>query len=282
MKLSIFTTQTNSKYRGDHLSQSLDCYTDLADELLVVNGCDSAGELDKWRLTEDHDQYEYKQVDKDWPKEFSWDFIGSQFQRGYEACTGDWVIHMDLDMLFHENDFAEIRQVLEQHNNEPAVSFLKRQFILPDRFNLKSRLIVAVNKGKFGDRIRFDSGGDGCQPSLDGVYIQPGSVPDISIPIWNYECLLKTKEQLLEDKGRFARAWQRHFGEYKLGGPDDESAYLAWLKMVVGRFTKPQEFIAWGAHPKYIKETIRHLKPEQWGYDGLGNLKVSSYAKARR
>lgn len=269
LSLSVFTTITNPGKRGDPYKQALACYKDLADEVVVVNGGNQVTE-----------HYGTKYVNYKWPEEFDWTFIGKQFQRGYKACTGDWVLHMDTDFLFHENDLSLIREALEQHNYSPAVSLLKRQFILPDRFNLKSRLVVAVNKGRFGDRIKFDSGGDLCQPSLDGHYIEPASVPDVKIPIWNYECILKTQGQLLEDKGRFARAWQRQFGGYKLGGPDNESAYDEWYKMVSGRFNKPQELVPFDNHPKYIKDTIRGLKRYNFGWNGFGLVKGGVYAQS--
>lgn len=269
MKLSAFTTTTNPHKRGDLYKEFFWQHLDFVDEMVEVQGSmpdvSEALTYGKW-----------KTITNEWPREFSWEFIGQQFQRGYEACTGDWVIHMDLDFIIHENDFEALRQNLEVYNDEPAFSMLKRQFILPDRFNLKSRLVVAVNKGKFGDRIRFDSGGDLCQPSLDGRYIQPGSVPDVPIPIWNYEKLIKTEAQIKDDVGRMARAWKEHFGEYKLGGPDDESAYAKWKKMVTGRFQKPQERVALESHPKYIQETIKSLQPEQWGYSGFG-MEVNDY-----
>lgn len=272
MKLSIFTTATNPGSRGDNYKDSIDCYQDLADEVLIVNGGYTIQEFNEY------DMFKTSQLDSKWPKEFSWEFIGQQFQKGYDACSGDWVLHCDLDFLFHENDFEAIRQALADHSNEPALSFWKYQFILPDRYNLKSRLVIAVNKGVYGDRIRFDSGGDLTQPSLDGKYIDPNTVPEARVAIWNYECLLKTNPQILEDKGRFARAWQKTFGDYKLGGPDDKSAYNEWLKMLKGRFQKPQEFVKLSAHPRYIQETIDNLKPDQWGYSGFGELQVNSYA----
>lgn len=277
MKLSIFTTASSPILRGDLWEQSLKCYMDLADEVQIIDGKPTNKTNNGLHIWVDQPKTEvlfYK-----WPKEFSWEFIGQQFQRGYEACTGDWVLHMDLDFIIHENDFEALRQNLEVYNDEPAISLLKRQFILPDRFNLKSRLVVAVNKGKFGDRIRFDGGGESdlCQPSLDGKLIRPGSVPDVAIPFYNYEKILKSKEQIMDDVGRMARAWQRHFGEYKLGGPDDESAYREWLKMVKGRFQKPQEHMPLESHPRYIQGTIKNLTPEQWGYSGFG-MEVNDYA----
>lgn len=260
MKLSIFTTLTDPIKRGDLFDEAIACYADLADEVVIVDGSS--------RQTRNHITKERKIISSEWLQEFEWKFIGQQFQRGYEACTGDWVIHADLDFIFHENDFDAIRRACEEHNDQPAFSMLKRQFVLPDRFNIKSRLVVAVNKGKFGDRIKFDSSGDLCQPSLDGKYIAPGTVPDIKIPIWNYEKILKTRKQIKDDTERMARAYHRTFGNWKLG--TTETAYEEWLKMQSGRLNKPHETVKLTDHPIYMQETIKNLKPEQFGYDGFG------------
>lgn len=265
MNLSIFTTATNPRERGDTYSEALKCYKDLADEVVVMNG--------GGQITE-HSGVTY--VNYKWPKEFDWKFIGKQFNRGYKACTGDWVLHMDLDWVFHEKDFSDIRNVLSKHPDMPALSFYKYQFILPDRYNLKSRLVIAVNKGRYGDRIRFDSGGDLCQPSLDGKYINPDTIPEAKIGFYNYEKLLKTGAQIKDDVERMARAWTRHFGDTKLG--TTETAYDEWLYMVKGRFSKPQTFVDFDNHPEYVKETIEDLKPDQFGYNGFGLVEGRVYA----
>lgn len=266
MKLSIFTTITNPEIRGDNYKDALKCYDDLADELVVIDG--SGNYQDNTEIMNDNgDKFIYKI----WPKEFEWKFIGQQFQRGYEACTGDWVIHADLDFIFHEKDFEAIRKACEDNPEAPALSFYKYQFIQPDRYNLKSRLVIAVNKKKYGDRIRFDSGGDLCQPSLDGKEIKADDVPEAKIPFYNYEKLLKTKDQIKDDVERMARAWHRHFGNHKLG--TDQTAYDEWFKMAKGRYSKPQTPFNLEDHPKYVKETIKNLKPDQWGYNGFGELK---------
>lgn len=277
MKLSIFTTITTPKKRGDNWKDSLQDYYDLADELVVIDGSATKPQRNDVMFTNTKTKHIYNE----WPKEFSWEFIGEQFQRGYEACTGDWVIHADLDFIFHEKDFEAIRKACERNKESAALSFYKWQFLLPDRYNLKSRLVIAVNKGKYGDRIKFDSGGDLCQPSLDGIELKPGEVPEAGIEFYNYEKILKTKEQIKDDAGRMARAWESYFGEYKLGGPDEESAYREWLVMMAGRFEKPQRIIPLSAHPKYMQETIKNLKAENLGYNGHGNLRENTYVQNR-
>lgn len=269
MKLSIFTTITDPYLRGDNYDSAIGCYKQLADEVTVVDG-------GRQNQNEVGLNYLYKA----WPKEFDWRLIGEQFQRGYEVCTGDWVLHMDLDFIFHERDFNNIRQTLERHADTPALSFWKYQFVLPDRYNIKSRLVIAVNKGRFGDRIKFDGGGeqDLCQPSLDGKYLSPDDVPEANIPFYNYEHMLKTKEQITEDVGRMDRAYHRCFGKYQYGDGTDEKAFEGWYRMVSGRFGKPQKSIPLADHPKYVQDTIRNLKPEQFGYNGFGLIDGRVYA----
>lgn len=267
MKLSIFTTITKPYQRGDNARDAISCYIDLANELVIVNGRKDEIKNNK--------QKNVKKIYYEWPKEFNWPFIGEQFQRGYEVCTGDWVIHADLDFIFHEKDFEAIRKACEDNPEAPALSFYKYQFIQPDRYNLKSRLVIAVNKVKYGDRIRFDSGGDLCQPSLDGKYISPNDIPEARIPFYNYEKLTKTKEQIMDDCGRMERAYKRHFGKYQFKESDgtDEKAYEGWFRMAKGRYSKPQTPFNFDDHPKYVKETIKNLKPNQWGYSGFGELR---------
>lgn len=268
MKLSVFTTASNPTARGDMFNEAINCYTELADEVIVVDGGNA-------------NHLKVKAIPSYWPYDFEWDFIGKQFQNGYEAATGDWVIHADLDFLFHENDFESIKQALGAHPQEPALSFYKWQFILPDRYNLKSRLVIAVNKAKFGDRIRFDSGGDLCQPSLDGKEIKPDDVPEARIPIYNYEKLSKTFPQIIDDIFRMDKAYTRTFDKFLYSEDGSQmSAYLGWLKMMTGRFNKPSKQIPISEHPKYIQQVINSLTPQQWGYDGLGHLERNSYVES--
>lgn len=253
IKLSVFTTATRPKERGDTYDESLACYSQLVDEVYVVG--------------------------RDWPQEFEWPYIGQQFQGGYEICTGDWVIHADLDFIFHEKDFAAIRKACEDNPAAPGLTFYKHQFMLPDRFNLKSRLVLAVNKGVYGDRIKFDSGGDLCQPSLDGKEIKPEYVPEARVPFYNYEKLTKTEAQIRDDVERMDRAYHRHFGKW-LYSDNGDGAYEGWLKMAYGRFNKPSEHIKLEDHPKFIQETIKNLNEDQFGYSMFG-LEVNDYAKSR-
>jgi len=250
VKISAFITKTRPEERGDRFDLCYQMASELFDEVIVVDG------------------------EKTWPKEFDWPLIGEHFQRGYEEATGDWVFHLDVDFVFHEQDYSSVRKACE--TDAAALSFLKYQFVRPDRYLIKSRLILAVNKAKYGDRIKFNSGGDLCQPSLDGEYITPDHAVDTRIPFFNYEKTWKIESQVRDDVERMARAWTRHFGDTHLG--TDETAYREWLKMVIGRGNKVSEQVSLSFHPKVVQDALLDIHPEQFGYDGFGNFDKNGYA----
>lgn len=269
MRLSIFTTMTDPDQRGDNYADSLNCFRELADEVVIVNG---GQRNDVYALNT-------KVIDYPWPYDFDWLQISRAYQKGYDACSGDWALFADLDFIFHESDFEKIRQVMIDNDNEPALSFYKYQFVLPDRYNIKSRRVIAINKNLVGDRVKLNGGGDLCQVTLDGKHLTPDDVPASGIPFYNYEKLLKTKDQIADDVGRMERAYMRQFGEYQYGNHNNDAEALElWLDAQRGKFNKPQKKIAIEDHPKYVQETIRNLTPDQFGYNGFGLIEGRVYA----
>lgn len=251
MTIGAFITITRPDERGDTFTECLRAAQGCCDSITLINGLNS------------------------WPAEFDWPVISQHFQAGYEQTDADWVLHLDTDFILHEADYDQLYHALRNHPEAPALSLWKRQFILPDRYNIKSRLVAAVNKARYGRQLRFNSGGDGCQPSLDNRYLKPDDLPEARVAIWNYEKLIKTEAQVRDDIGRMDRAWRRSHDRPLYGAAD---AYAGWLQMVTGRFRKPQEHIALTDHPSVMQATISNLRPEQWGYDGFGHLEANDYA----
>ena len=95
MSLSIFAT-TNPEERRDPSKEALNCYNEVADEVIVGGN---------------------------WPKDFSWDHIGKTFQEGYDKCSSDWVIRMDIDYFIHQKDISKLRKALLRYKNYPALAF---------------------------------------------------------------------------------------------------------------------------------------------------------------
>lgn len=251
--VTAFIVATRPQQRGDTFDECYSAARELLDEVIVIDG------------------------ENTWPKEFHWPLIGEHFQKGYDACPASWVMHLDADFILHEDDIGQIRAAAEEFHYSPALTMWKYQFFRPDKYNLKSRLVTLVNKKNFKKRIRFNSGGDLCQPSLDNEYLEPTRQPEVRAPFYNYECLKKTEDQVEEDIGRMDRAYKRHFNKplYSAEG----EAFDGWKQMILGRYKRHLNTIELDEHPKHIQQTILSLKPEQFGYSGFGMLGVNSYAQ---
>jgi len=243
-KLSIATSYTDPEKRMDPWKEALACYGELADEVV------SSGE--------------------NWPYEFSWEYIGKVFNESFQKATGDWVIRMDLDYFFHQKDFKKLRDELQNNFDKPAIAFPKNQFFTPERYALKTNIVIAYNK-KFFPEIMLNGGGDLCLPTLNGKEIKPTEVPISKIKLWNYDSMFKTREVIKEDRARFARAWHRYFGDWGKGeGEDSEKAFEAWFEMIRKRYVKHRKTVNLEDHPKFIYNKIKNLTPKQFGYNAFG------------
>tara|TARA_X000001036_G_scaffold383322_1_gene376574 strand:- start:256 stop:1050 length:795 start_codon:yes stop_codon:yes gene_type:complete len=235
---------TNPEERNDPWKEALECYEDFADEVVVVG--------------------------QTWPKEFSFEYIGSVFQDGFNKSNGDWVILMDVDTFFHERDKEKINNVLKKYEDYPSVAFPKFQFFHPERYNLKSKMCIALNKKNFPN-IKFTGGPDLCQPTVEGQLIKPDFAPYEKIVIWNYEAMFRTKDIIKKDRSRFARAWFNSFSNYgDRGGPTQEEAFEAWFKMIEDRYSYHYLKMKIDNHPKYIKNRLRNIPDDQFGSNLFG------------
>ncbi len=259
MNISIITSYTNPTERMDPWEEAINCYEEFADEVIVLG--------------------------ENFKTEFEFSDFGPMFDEGFEKANGDWVIKMDIDTLIHEKDFEKLRRSLKDYSEYPGISLRKFQFFTPKRFHTKSRMGMVLNKKKFKN-IKFNGGGDGCDPTVNNNHITEKNVPRIPVPFWNYDSVFKTKEVISNDRARFARAWKRTFGNYgDRGGPDPEVAYDAWFKMIENRYKKHIFKVNIGDHPKFIQNKINNLNESQFGFNAFGldnyiNRSISDYISA--
>ena len=248
--ISVFTSMTNPEERNDPWKEALNCYSDFSDELITVG--------------------------ESWPEEFEWDTIGKIFQEGYEKSSMDWVIRMDLDYFFHEKDKDKLRKSLFKYQDYPAVAFPQYQIFTPDRYQIKTRICLAFNKKKFPG-IKLNGGGDLTLATLDGKLLDPRNIPNVNIPIYQYESSFRTKEIIAKDRARFARAWFKYFNNYgDRGGGTPEEAYIAWFRMISQRYEKHTFSLKENDHPKYIKDRILNVKDNQFAHNAFGLKDMTS------
>lgn len=235
---------TNPDSRNDPWHEALSCYQSFAEEVITTGS--------------------------DWPEEFKWSDIGKFFQEGLERSTGDWNIRMDVDYFFHENDYTKLIKYLKKYSEYPLVSFPQYQFYTSDRFHLKTRLCIGVNK-KFKKNIRLNGGGDLCLATYNDELINPNKIPNIPVPVYQYDSVFRTKKIIKSDRARFARAWNREFGSFgSRGNGDEETSYNAWFTDVMSKYPKHIHKINFENHPKYIKNSLEKLDETQFGYSAFG------------
>lgn len=244
MKISVITSYTDPDKRMDPWKEALNCYQNFADEVVVTG-----------------------QNLKD---EFEFSDIGLIFQEGFDKADGDWIVKMDIDTFLHEKDFNKLYSTIKKFSEYPAISLRKFQFFTPNRYHMKSRMAMVVNKKKFKN-IKFNGGGDGCDPTFNGILLNENNVPVSLIPFWNYDSVFKTKEIIAKDRARFARAWQRTYGSYgERGGPEPEVAFNSWINMIEERYKKHIFRMPFDNHPSFIKEKLSKLNEHQFGNDLFG------------
>lgn len=235
---------TKPEERNDPWKESLNCFNDLADELIIVG--------------------------ESWPFEFKWDYLSKVIQEGFDRCSGDWVFWMPIDYIFHEHDLKKIKNKLIKFNDSPAIVFPQHQIFTPDRYFMQSKICAAINKKKFPD-VKYNGGGDLCLPTLNGKIINVNDVPQTNIPIWNYDKVFGTKETISIDRARFSRAWFRHFNDWGVfGGESEEEAFKAWFEMIELRYKKHILKLNLNEHPIYIKDKLKKIKPNQFGFNAFG------------
>jgi len=251
--LSIFTTMTDPDSRNDPWREALKCYEFFSDEIIITG--------------------------QDWPNEFSWEHIGKTFQEGFDKCSSDWAMRMDIDYFLHEKDRSKLRKLLDKYSEFPAISLPQYQIFTPNRYQIKTRICLIFNK-KYFKNIRLDGGGDLTLATFNNLLLDPKKVPMLNVPIYQYESTFRTKEIIKQDRARFARAWFRYFGNYeKRGGSDPDVAYQAWFDEIIKRYPKHCFKLNQEDHPKFIQKSLRKIQPNQFGFNAFGLKDSAKFPK---
>lgn len=279
MKLSILTTISNPQERQDPYIEALQCYLDVADEVVIVDG--SRIKYDSWAMFP-----QLKLVHHFWPEEWDWSQLPVSLNRGLEKCTGDWVLKLDIDQFIHQNDIYELKRRL-RNIHKPCATFQKYSVTYNKRFYQKGEMITAINKGKYGDKISFgediNENSDLCRPIWHdllynekrvplGRLIQEDECGRTGITIWNFDYTFKTQELTRKEFYRFAKAYTSYFDDSPFGSSEEES-FQIFCDLHKGRYKKANyEITDMNILPKYIQHAYINLKPSQFGYNGWGIL----------
>ena len=119
--------------------------------------------------------------------------------------------------------------------------------------------------------VKLNGGGDLCLPTFQNRLLDPFKNPISKYPIYQYDSFFRTKEIISADRARFARAWNREFGNYgDRGGPSENEAYQAWEKMITDKISNHIYNFDLEKHPKYIREKIKNIDKDAFGYNAFG------------
>ena len=119
-----------------------------------------------------------------------------KFTRGFDKCSSDWVMRMDLDYFIHENDIPKLREYIDKYKNEPAIVLPQYQFFTSNRYQLKTKLCLLLNK-KYPE-IKLNGGTDQMLATLNGELLTYKNVPQIRFLFGNMIQCLELKRLLVK------------------------------------------------------------------------------------
>lgn len=277
MRISILTTVTNPKERQDKFKEAFECYKDLADELVVVDGSNLSSKDGRIDILSDRTKMVYLH----WPQEWNWVQLPKSLNAGREQCTGDWILKLDVDQFIHEKDFKEIRKRLSQcPKNAEALTFQKMSMTYGKKYYEKGGQPIAFRNlpeiviGKATDKetdLCFAIRQSGIEKTLSyDLPIGRSLIEErTGVSYWNYDYFFKTKEFTKKEFWRFSRAYHRYFKSWEFG-KDEDASFELFLNMQKSRHDKALYTYKLEDHPKYIREAVKNLTPEQFGYNGFG------------
>lgn len=294
-KISIFTTLGNIGNTPDYWQyawrEAIESYLDFADEVVVVNGgnTDHTNMNDWLYAHRDRLQLElgksYKIIEMPWKYDFSWETIAQHFNAGLEACTGDWIMKMDIDYIIHERDMAQLKDKMKRGWNAgfDLMSFMKFTVLNKDKAYEKIHIPFIIRKEK-RDKIKFGIPTDdpisawGYPINVKGFDEKCGlptgtSIPDnrimsTSTRIYNYDNTFRNEKITGEHFLRFSNARVKAGFPRDWGGTEDE-ALIKFKSMMWSRLKKTETTykpLKLEDHPKYIRERIKSLTPDLYGH----------------
>jgi len=256
MRLSIFTTITNPEERQDPWMEALESFNDLADEVIVINGglpfsVDIGFKFPK-----------INEIEMPMPDNWAWEELPKRVNAGLEASTGDWAISMDIDWMFHEDDFKRIREQLESIG-DPVAAFQKAGFYGTGTY-MKGYMPIAVNKRMYSELIKFGSVGDHDDNLVTPIYadykndkgvwvgIIPEKIAKVGIQFFNFDYTFKDDKAIEDCAFKASMARVRSFGKQDWGISREEAFTITKSKLRARALTATP--IALDKLPKYIQK----------------------------
>lgn len=286
MKISIFTLITNPRKYQYAYMEAIDCYSSFADEVIIVDGAGEKSHEYK-EISERFKDRNIKFVYLYWPEKWDWIELPKHLNAGLLNCSGDIAIKMDIDYLLHEEDFDNLRKSLQEIIDKDYMigAFVKKNILNKKYAYQKAVLPNAINL-KYRNQIRYgrteDDTTDWCQPlsiadsELDkdlpvGREFKKSDMAWLSCNIYNYDAFFRTKEFQKKEFWRFAQAYSTIPAFKDKWGATEEESWQLFVKQMKGRREKHELLEV--DHPRFIKDRVANMKPEEFGFDNWDNFK---------
>ena len=275
MKLSAFVCIINPEYWEFPYLEAIRSYCDLCDEVIVIDSGSTDGSLQKIVKISD----KIKTVYSKWPWEFKQREYPIHYNQGFDLCTGDWKLKMDIDFIIDDRDIAGIRKRLEDNMDKAMATFQRHNVFNKSQYYDKGKMPTALNSKFPNIKVGVpdnETKTDWTIPVVAREYINGvpygARVPkeqilDMGIPIWNYDCTFRTKDKCKTWFQRIARGYARD-GVTPLYGDGDDKAWEAWIRNRTKRKENtPMKDMKIDHHPSYIRDKIGSMTPDLWGFD---------------
>lgn len=204
MKISATTYFRNAIQLDYPFIESIKSLIDWVDEYIVVIGDSSDGTRE---AVEALNNKKIKMVDTVWDMNLrkGGKIFAQQADIGTAHATGDWVIHLQADEVFHEKDMTTLKAALEKYHSDQEVEGLLLPFLNfhgdfshlhTGRTSYRYEVKAFKNTGK----IRAYRDSQGFRKYRDSAVGEKLRVVKVNVPVYHYAYVRSPKVQLQKDK----------------------------------------------------------------------------------
>ena len=297
MRLSAFVLTTNSIKNQFPFIESIRSWLTILDELIVVDGGSTDGTIEAIEAIRDNRIKIINNEKTKWPEDWDYSKMGENFNIGLENCTGDVVLKFDADYVLHED--GKMREAIQQGFDQEKMtfSFVRRNFILSDRFFVKSKKTLGINMTKvkeitkdlkYGfDLKKWGWGYEFIIPKKKehgiwfGDMIRAKQI-DWLCPsaVFNYDYMFADKETTKKARFRHYRAHYRQQSYMFDVGDNYNDPKTSWeaYKGQLGKNMKLlQEQLDITDHPVLVQKKIKKMTEDNQGHNCWGWYDTSRY-----
>ena len=296
MKISAFTITTNCIKNQYPVIESIKSVLDKVDELIIVDGHSTDDTVDQIKALNSNKITIIQDKETYWEDDWTYWRMGRNLARGFDECTGDWIIKFDTDYLFQDDYYLRGEFEVMTDEKRYILSLSRRNFQMTDRYFEKSQKTLAVNKklcietgldvkwgydlknwGLCDEAIVYKETKDNL---LQGDLLRSVAKKGLTgCDIFNYGYSFRSEEVGKELMFRNMRAFYRQQGK---GVPTKENIWESYKCACRNAFEKSKQYpVEFSEHPEVIQERIKNLTPDRQGYNYWGHKESKYYDNAK-